>query len=59
MTASKPTTARGKLKQLRKALKRAVEHHGHHYTCSARMGMESDCTCGWTEIRQIARDIIS
>jgi len=48
---------RKQLKDLRKALKRAVEHHGHEFTCSARMGMESDCTCGWARIKQMAKEI--
>ena len=37
-----------------KALNRAVWEHGHRNDCSAARGMESDCHCGWTEIRKLA-----
>ena len=41
------------IKQLRAALKRAVKSSGHDHNCSAVQGMDSDCHCGWVEIRNM------
>lgn len=46
-----------RLPALKKALVRAFESHGHKYNCSAARGMESDCTCGWQEIREMVKQI--
>lgn len=45
--------------ELENALLRAYSDHGHKYNCSAARGMESDCTCGWLEIRQMVKAINS
>lgn len=42
---------------MKKALVRAVDEHGHKWGCSARMGMERDCHCGWLEVREIVKRI--
>lgn len=43
------------LSTIKKALVRAVTNHGHDYFCSAARGMESDCHCGWTKIKALAK----
>lgn len=48
----RPTT-----QELKVALVRAVEDHGHHYQCSAVRGMERDCHCGWLEVRELVARI--
>lgn len=42
---------------LKKALIRVVKHHGHYYHCSAWRGLESECHCGWIEIKALAKQI--
>lgn len=44
--------------QVKKALVRAFENHGHEYFCSAARGMESDCHCGWLEVRELVGELI-
>lgn len=46
-----------RIKELEKALKRAVEKHGHDFHCSASRGLESECHCGWVEIKAMAKAI--
>jgi len=46
---------RARIKALEKALERAVTKHGHDYHCSASRGLESECTCGWTEIKAMVK----
>lgn len=48
---------RRRIKELERALMRAVDEHGHKWGCSARMGMERDCHCGWLEVREIVKRI--
>lgn len=48
---------RRELKELKTALLRAVDEHGHKYNCSAARGMESDCHCGWLEVRELAKTL--
>ena len=51
---SHPSITKGTSTQkLKAALKRAVKSHGHDYQCSAVRGMESDCHCGWNEIKRM------
>jgi hypothetical protein len=42
---------------LRQALLRAFDQHGHPYNCSAARGMESECICGWLEVRQLVEQM--
>lgn len=37
------------------ALILAVEKQGHAWGCSAGRGMERDCTCGWTDVKALAK----
>jgi hypothetical protein len=39
------------------ALVLAVERQGHKWGCSAGRGMERDCTCGWTDVKELAKSI--
>jgi hypothetical protein len=43
--------------KMRDALIRAVKNHGHDYNCSAARGMESDCHCGWLEVKQLVKKL--
>lgn len=43
--------------KLRRALKRAASQCGHVYNCSAARGSERDCTCGWAEVKELARNL--
>ncbi len=43
--------------RLEKAFLRAYSDHGHRYNCSAARGSESDCTCGWLEVMQLAKSL--
>lgn len=40
---------------LRDALVRAVNKHGHEWGCSGGRGLDSECTCGWVEIKVMAK----
>lgn len=46
---------RARIKALEKALERAVTKHGHDYHCSAARGLESECHCGWVEIKAMVK----
>jgi len=46
---------RRRIKELERALMRAVNEHGHKYNCSAARGMERDCHCGWLEVRELVK----
>lgn len=48
---------RKRIKDLEKALVRAVENHGHDFHCSASRGLESECHCGWTKLKAFAKTI--
>lgn len=39
------------------ALVLAVTRQGHKWGCSAGRGMERDCTCGWTDLKELAKSI--
>jgi hypothetical protein len=41
--------------QLRIALDKAVNKHGHEYNCSAVQGSQADCHCGWTDVKELLR----
>jgi hypothetical protein len=43
--------------ELADALVLAVIRQGHKWGCSAGRGMERDCTCGWTEVKELAKSI--
>lgn len=43
--------------ELKKALIRAVNAHGHYFHCSAARGVDSDCSCGWVEIQKLVARI--
>lgn len=45
------------LKQIKQALIRAFDKHGHEYNCSAVQGMERDCHCGWLEVHEIVKSL--
>jgi hypothetical protein len=40
---------------LRDALVLAVSLQGNKWGCSAGRGMERDCTCGWTDLKALAK----
>jgi hypothetical protein len=48
---------RKQLDTVSKALVRAVNKHGHDFHCSAARGLESECHCGWVEIKNLAKTL--
>lgn len=48
---------RNYVKSLEVALVRAAMEHGHKWGCSAARGLDSECTCGWVAVKQLARSI--
>lgn len=48
---------RERIAVLEKALIRACGTNGHTFHCGAARGLESECHCGWVEIKQLVKSL--